>query len=118
MASRRCQPEKFYQSKKKAMKLDKFLLAISLMSITTVSAQEKGYYSIGNNAEKLKIRGGHRPSDSFFRAEKGYYSMKINSKKLIRPTGKDTGQQKQLPAVRKGYYSIGNDAMRLRKPNQ
>ena len=83
------------------------------MSITAVvCAQEKGYYSIGNNAEKLKIRSGQKPADSFFRAEKGYYSMETNRKKLRRSTEKDTLYLKRVPVV-KGYYSIGNNAARL-----
>jgi hypothetical protein len=96
------------------MKLNRFLLATCFMSITAVvSAQEKGYYSIGNNAEKLKIRDADMSVDSFFRAEKGYYSMETNRKKLRRSSEKDTVHQKRVPAITKGYYSIGNNAARL-----
>lgn len=101
------------------MKLNKFLLATCFMSITAVvSAQEKGYYSIGNNAEKLKIRDGGKSADSFFRAEKGYYSMETNRKKLRRSTVKDTLHQNRVPAINKGYYSIGNNAARLEEDKE
>ena len=37
------------------MNLDKILFTTILMSITVIAAgQEKGYYSIGNNAHQLK----------------------------------------------------------------
>lgn len=89
------------------------------MSITVVvSAQEKGYYSIGNNAEKLKMHEGRKPADSFFRAEKGYYSMETNRRKLRRSTENDTLHRKRVPAVKKGYYSIGNNAARLEEGNE
>ena len=101
------------------MKLNKILLATCFMSITTVVvAQEKGYYSIGNNAEKLKIRGEHKPADSFVRAGKGYYSIETNSKKLRRTSEKDTVNRKRVPDIRKGYYSIGNNAARVRESNE
>jgi hypothetical protein len=119
MASHVCHTGEVYQSKKEVMKLNKFLLATCFVSITAAaSAQEKGYYSIGNNAEKLRIQDGNNSADSFFRVEKGYYAMETNRKKLRRSTGKDTVHQKRIPAVRKGYYSIGNNAARLEEANE
>lgn len=96
------------------MKLNKFLFATCFMSITMItSAQEKGYYSIGNNAEKLKIRAEIKAPDSLFQANKGYYSMEVNRNKLRRSTQKDNRHQKRVPAIKKGYYSIGNNETRL-----
>lgn len=78
-----------------------------------VIGQEKGYYSIGNNAEKLKLHSNDKAGDSFVRVEKGYYSIESNRKKLKTSTGKDTSNKKRFPVINKGYYSIGNNSARL-----
>jgi len=95
------------------MNLNKFLFTTCFMSITAIATgQEKGYYSIGNNAEKLNIYTNHMRTDSFLRVEKGYYSIQSNQNKLRRSFGKaDT--QKPVRVINKGYYSIGNNAARL-----
>jgi len=70
---------------------------------------DKGYYSIGKNAEKLKTEGEASAADSFVRVEKGYYSMSTNRNKLKRSPEKDTTPRTHVPVVSKGYYSIGNN---------
>ena len=113
MASQQCQQEIFYQSKKNAMKLNYFLLTTCLMSITAIAiGQEKGYYSIGNNSEKLTIRAGDKRTDTFLCAEKGYYSIQSNRNKLSLSLEKPN-THKPVRVINKGYYSIGNNAARL-----
>ena len=95
------------------MNLNKFLFTTCLMSITTLAlGQEKGYYSIANNAEKLNIYADDKRTDSFLRAEKGYYSIESNRNKLKRSLEK-AKKQKRVSVINKGYYSIGNNADRL-----
>jgi hypothetical protein len=84
------------------------------MSIGVIAlGQEKGYYSIGKNAEKLKTSGTQSVADSFVRVEKGYYSMNTNRNKLKRSTEKDTSTRTHVFPVSKGYYSIGNNGAKL-----
>lgn len=101
------------------MNLYKFLCTICFISVNVFAfAQEKGYYSIGKNAEKLKIKGQHAKPDSFFRTEKGYYSMEVNRKKLKRSSENDTLYQRQFPMVNKGYFSIQNKAGKRDEQNE
>ena len=96
------------------MNLNKILFTTILLSITAIAtAQEKGYYSIGNNGEKLKISADVKAPDSFLHAEKGYYAMEINRRKLKKSSNKNA--QADVPEVKKGYYSIGNNSLRLKK---
>lgn len=81
----------------------------------------KGYYSIYNNAEKLKFT---TPTDSIIQAynlpvTKGYYSIKYNSDKIsskrmtlgnIRNT---TLRKLPVRDVKKGYFSIGKNIEKL-----
>ena len=108
---------KFYQFKKhKMMNLNRFLFTICFMSITAIAtAQEKGYYSIGNNAGKLQIQPDNKPVDSFFRAQKGYYAMDINRRKLRKSIKNENAVERRIPEIKKGYYSIGNNAARLKE---
>lgn len=96
------------------MKLNKFLFTTCFMSMCVIAlGQEKGYYSIGKNAEKLKTEGETSASDSFIRVEKGYYSMSTNRNKLKRSPEKHTATRTRVPVVSKGYYSIGNNGAKL-----
>jgi hypothetical protein len=98
------------------MNLNRLLLTVCFTSITAIaSAQDKGYYSIGNNAEKLKIQADTKPADSFVRAEKGYYNIQANNTKLRRSLKEDTSGYKKIPVITKGYYSIGNNSRKLRE---
>ena len=117
MAFPRCQQEEFYQTEKdRIMNLNRILFTACFISISAVaSAQHKGYYSIGNNAEKLKPVGDTRPADSFFRAGKGYYDIVMNRKKLRRSL-EDNRVLRRFPQITKGYYSIGNNAERSDLP--
>jgi hypothetical protein len=75
----------------------------------------KGYYSIGNNAQKLVT-----PSAPVLTTEasaqstapaKGYFAIGNNRKKMATQTKINPGKRKVV--VTKGYYSIGNNAERL-----
>jgi hypothetical protein len=44
--------------------------------------------------------------------------METNRKKLRRSTVKDTLHQNRVPAINKGYYSIGNNAARLEEDKE
>lgn len=69
----------------------------------------KGYYSIGNNSEKLATSTVNTVA-LFSRpvAQKGYYSVESNTKKLPASQGINLSERKTTP-VRKGYYGIGNN---------
>ncbi len=75
----------------------------------------KGYYAIGNNAQKLNMGQPVEmvPSETLYPpVKKGYYAIGDNSKKaaghiLILHKGRN------LPEVKKGYYSIGNNKEKL-----
>jgi hypothetical protein len=97
-------------------------------SITTAMAQDKtprttqypvvtkGYYSIGNNAQKLGIS---RPlavkpvSITGAEFNKGYYSIGKNWQKLPAEAG-FIPVSTTRPVATKGYYSIGNNAEKLK----
>ncbi|TDH29015.1 hypothetical protein EXU57_02775 [Segetibacter sp. 3557_3] len=79
----------------------------------TVPQVQKGYYSIGNNAQKLNgdqqvitpVTGTDAP-------RKGFFSLKPNARKLsTRSVRLQTGG---TPVVTKGYYAIGNNAEKLK----
>ena len=90
------------------------LFTICFTSISLFGfSQSKGYYSIGNNAEKLKIKGDKKSLDSFLRVEKGYYNIETNREKLKRHTGVNSVYRRRTPEVKKGYYSIGNNVEKL-----
>jgi hypothetical protein len=95
------------------MKLCIFLFTACFLSIAAAaSAQQKGYYSIGNNAEKLKIQPDNKVIDSFFGVNKGYYTVAINRKNLRKSLKEEKVNQRRIPEIKKGYYSIGNNARR------
>ena len=80
----------------------------------------KGYYSIGNNAQKLKDVNGVRFTTSEAASteiNKGYYSVERNQKKLNRQkiVMQSGATNRAVPVVTKGYYSIGNNARKLQK---
>jgi hypothetical protein len=93
-----------------------------LFSVTTVMSQQKsppvtkGYYAIGNNAQKL---APPKPLDvkpiSITGAgfNKGYYAIGQNRLKLPSEAGFIPVSRKRVVAT-KGYYSIGNNADKLR----
>ncbi len=95
------------------MKLHHILFMICFISISFIGySQDKGYYSIGNNVEKLKIKNDGNPVDSFSIAEKGYYNMEPNRRKLKKSLKEEKVGRK--PKVKKGYYSIGSNADQLK----
>ena len=75
----------------------------------------KGYYSIGNNSEKLAFATIKTvPTVTQPAASKGYYSVESNRRKLATsPQGVDLSERKTTP-VRKGYYGIGNNNQKLK----
>lgn len=96
------------------MKLQSYLFIFCFVSISKYSySQDKGYYSIGNNKEKLETKSGNAVPDSFVRAEKGYYNMEPNRRKLKKSVGVQKAGYRRIPWVNKGYYSIGNNREKL-----
>jgi len=96
------------------MKLQVYLFVICFISISHYSySQAKGYYSIGNNFEKLKVTYENVQQDSFVLAEKGYYNMSKHRKKLRKSLGDDNNRYRRIPSVNKGYYSIGNNKEKI-----
>ena len=76
----------------------------------------KGYYSIGNETEKvnsksLDIKYGNPP-----KVAKGYYSIGNHNEKLPKPiTVVVTTTPK--PVANKGYYNIDADSLQYKKPD-
>ena len=96
------------------MKLRSVLITIFFITISAIAySQDKGYYSIGNNAQKLKVRSDGKPADTFLRAHKGYYDIEPNRRKLRRYVREE--QLWRIPEIKKGYYSIGTNAEQLKK---
>lgn len=98
----------------------------------------KGYYSISNNAEKLKSSAGRltfsNKVSGFETSErnisippkKGYFSIGSNAQKKspqlteegINFSGEAPArviQSNTFPVIKKGYFSIGNNAEKLQK---
>ena len=97
------------------MKLQILFMTLCFISISLISySQQKGYYSIGNNARKLSIASDGKPADSFLRAEKGYYNIVSNSRKLRRYVYENNLYLRRTPEITKGYYSIGRNAEKLK----
>lgn len=103
------------------------LLMASIMTVGMLTAcarenqtdkQEikKGFFSIGNNAEKLaplQTIAAEQTAASV--AQKGFYNIGDNEKKLASPGLKMTNStNSKRPVIQKGYYSIGNNADKLR----
>jgi hypothetical protein len=92
-----------------------------------VSAPLKGYYSIGNNATKLKGSSNEQVFSGFRASkkkkapvvQKGYYATGNHQSKLgeqitfedVRPSGQSYNGSRPT----KGYYSIGRNAEKLQK---
>jgi hypothetical protein len=75
----------------------------------------KGYYSIGRNAEKLKTGIEVKVMESSVQpvVKKGYYAIESNNKKLSRLYSVDRAGDSPTP-IRKGYYNIGNNSEKLK----
>ena len=101
------------------------LLSIALLFVSIVSFSQtvdrtnnkaevtKGYYSIGNNADKIAV-SQPIPSDKVVTpvVAKGYYSIEANNNKLSKKAVRLHAVGSR-PATTKGYYSIGNNAQKL-----
>lgn len=97
------------------MKLQVLLITLCFILISVIAhSQQKGYYSIGNNAGKLRIAGDRKPADSFVHAQKGYYNIVSNSRKLRRYIIENNVYMRRTPEITKGYYSIGRNAEKLK----
>ena len=69
----------------------------------------KGYYSIGNNSERLNTGTLIRTdSVSTPAITKGYYSIESNNAKLSKKQ-RWSNQPVKRPVSKKGYYSIGTN---------
>lgn len=81
------------------------------------SVSTKGYYSIGNNTEKIRF-ATPIAADTFTSAviTKGFYSIEANKEKLPKRL---TWYRKtnQKPVITKGYYSIGDHWKRIHQTN-
>lgn len=100
--------------------MKKYLLILCgafFLHISQSSAQEnkpprvvkKGYYAIGNNANKLASPVTIKTGTN--KAQKGYYTIGNNQNKLEATPEVVTPQ---TPVIQKGYYKIGNNADKLR----
>jgi hypothetical protein len=87
-----------------------FILTMCFVFVSVLcNAQvKKGYYSIGNNVNKLNSQPAIKTSESNIlpAVNKGYYSLNSNRQKLVR-LYKLEYFQNRVPVVKKGYYSIG-----------
>ncbi|BAV09712.1 hypothetical protein SAMN05421788_1011147 [Filimonas lacunae] len=95
-------------------------------TLVTVSAKDfntqqqdikKGYFAIGNNAQKLPVATtvAAEQDSTAVAAQKGFYTIGDNDKKLASPRLKVKNiTNSKRPVIQKGYYSIGNNADKLR----
>lgn len=109
------------------MSVSKLVMSVVLLfSVTTVLAQDapvskkrtvtKGYYAIGNNAQKLspsKPLATKPVTLSGVEYTKGYYSIANNRAKLSTEAGYVPLYNKRT-VVKKGYYGIGNNGEKLK----
>lgn len=74
----------------------------------------KGYYSIGDNASKLKYSAQQfEQTTTAPLPNKGYYAVKGKKSRVAKAYSyTNTGAR---PAVTKGYYSIGNNSQKLKR---
>ena len=104
------------------------MFTLVLFSAITAAAQQesapaskapvvtKGYYAIGNNAQKLGTTSTlptTTVSPTSAAPNKGYYAIGKNSSKLPRQAAFIPLSAKR-PVVTKGYYNIGNNAEKLK----
>lgn len=77
----------------------------------------KGYYSIGNNATKVRGKSAVavKTSDTYPTVQKGYYSIGNNNRKLQKQIVVDANATSFVPFVSKGYYSIGRNNEKLKQ---
>lgn len=105
------------------MRIYKLVLSVLfLFSVTTVMSQQKspavtkGYYAIGNHAQKLapsKPLNVKPVSLTGAEFNKGYYSIGKNRRKLPSEAGYIPVSGKRAVAT-KGYYRIGSNADKLK----
>ena len=82
---------------------------------STVPKVTKGYYAIGNNAQKLATGKScciHDGSIAKRNVSKGFYAIGDNNKKLPANNNELVSGSATTP-VSKGYYAIGNNAVKL-----
>ena len=89
-----------------------FCQTVNSAKVTQGPIITKGYYSIGNNSQKLGP-GLQLLSDTAAMpvVTKGYYSIESNKTKSPKKL-RWFFQQGPRPTVTKGYYSIGNNAQK------
>ena len=74
----------------------------------------KGYYSIGNNAEKLHNNGlTVVQTNTYYTAQKGYFTISENGYKLPKFYRVHRPSSGRNVPVKKGYYSIGSNNEKL-----
>lgn len=78
----------------------------------------KGYYSIGNNAEKLTIQKSDVAQQfdvtTYPIIPKGYYATGAHNQKLGTKIIQGREPLQKKPAITKGYYSIGKNATKIK----
>ncbi len=81
------------------------------------SVVTKGYYSIGNNAEKLSKSSswGITTGESYPAIQKGYFSIGNNNRKLGKQLVVEGEGVRSMPVITKGYYSIGRNNEKLKQ---
>jgi hypothetical protein len=77
----------------------------------------KGYYAIGNNAEKLgrPSSWGITTGASYPTVPKGYYATGNNKRRLEKQRVMAGDGKRSLPVITKGYYSIGRNNEKLKQ---
>jgi hypothetical protein len=114
------------------MKQKVLFLIFSFLSISFLSFSQsnngkpqktsvgKGYYSIGNNIEKLDFASGNNDvtvsrKGAYRNIQKGYYAIGNNREKLGRQIViEGTGIAGKKRTINKGYYSIGDNTEKLK----
>ncbi len=84
---------------------------------TEPSVVTKGYYSIGNNTEKLSSPSSWEiaTGESYPTIQKGYYSIGDNNRKLGKQLVVKVDRKRSAPLITKGYFSIGRNNEKLKQ---
>jgi hypothetical protein len=76
----------------------------------------KGYYSIGNNSEKLsRPTSWEVTGESYPKVQKGYFSIGDNNRKLAKQLVIRMDRRPSRPVTTKGYYSISGNSEKTRQ---
>src|SRR5438128_2271752 len=97
------------------------MITIDCLSQQKEQKVKKGYYSIGSNSQLIAaidssniIQHLYVP-DPYSQSPKGYYSPEEYRRKIPWRTMKEQRKEILIPIITKGYYSIGRNALQLKK---